>query len=106
MQLKFFEVRDNATCMPVLAIKMEAHDEVSKRFLLRGVYPEDGSAIILMFLSDQSASVDPHSWGGRTRPVAHQHIYTNFDKLKDGSVVDVRAILGETPIVAAPEVMS
>ena len=105
MQIKFFEIRDEATCIPVMAIKMKTHDEVSKLFLRRGGYPESGSAVILMDLSDQSASVDPYSWGGRTRPVAHNHIYDNFNKLKDGSVVDVRVLLGETRFAVISEIM-
>ena len=64
----------------------------------RSGYPRDGTAIIMMRLADQKATVDPYDWGphDRTHKVAHDYIYKHFDELEDGSVVDVQFILGET----------
>ncbi len=96
MLIKFLEVRDEATCIPVIAIRMASADYIGDRFLWRCGYPRDGSNIVMMRLDDQRASSDPHSWGDRTHQIAHNYIYDNFGNLQDGNVIDVRAILGET----------
>lgn len=106
MKTRILEVRDEGTCIPVLAIKMQAvmGDDCQtvsaarvRDYWLhqRTGYPRDGSAIVVMRLSDQGAKVDPYDWPGqaRTMRVAHEFIYSNFNKLQDGDVVDVRVIL-------------
>lgn len=109
METKVLEVRDSMTCIPVLAIRMRAQSRVQAYYIHeRGGYPRDGSAIVVMMLSDQRATVDPYEWpslrlGNRTMPNAHDYIYNNFDKLQDGDVVDVRVILGEATEPAISE---
>lgn len=39
---------------------------------------------------------DPYAWGDRTWTVAHVFIEANWDNLKDGDVIDVEHILGES----------
>ena len=106
MNTKMFEVRDSGTCIPVLALKMEASGLIEDRFMWRCGYPRDGSAVIVMELNNQKANVDPYAWGGRTMPVAHNYIYDNFNQLNHGQVVDVRVILGEEEQPAEAEVVS
>lgn len=104
MEIKVLEVRDEATCIPVLAIKMVAANPVEAKFLRRYGYPTDGSAVVWMHMSDQSASVDPYAWRDRTRAASHNFIYDHFDELENGDVVDVRVILKETDNSAEPEI--
>ena len=104
MITKCIEVRDEGTCMPVLAIKMKAANLIEDRFLRRCGYPRDGRVVVLMHLSDQKASSNPWHFGGRTWPVAHEYIIEHFDELLEGAVVDVRVILSETDTPAAPEI--
>lgn len=80
---------------------MLACDPTEARFLKREGYPEDGSSVMLMRLSDGKATNDPYEWGGlglgpRTMPNAHSYIIQNYDSLAHGQVVDVQVILGET----------
>ena len=123
MNTKLLEIRDEATCILALAIQMQAkafnaaehmdsgEEAIAKdmeRWKLedwflhyRSGYPVDGSSIMLMCLSDGKATNDPYEWpsrgmGIRTMGNAHDFIIDNWDALKDGDVVDVQVILGET----------
>ena len=108
MIIKCVEIRDRLTCIPAIAIKMEAADLIEDRFLWRCGYPRDGSSVVLMKLSDQDASSDPYGrrWGGtRTMPAALNWIIDHFDDVKHGGVVDVRVILGEATEPAVTEIL-
>jgi hypothetical protein len=96
IETKVLEIRDEGTCIPVIALRMLAHDPVRAYYIHdRCGYPQNGSGIVVMTLADQRASVDPYAWERRTMGNAHNYIYNNFDRLKDGDVVDVRVIVGE-----------
>jgi hypothetical protein len=121
MKAKALEIRDKGTFIAILAVDMnpvppypktghhtftehefKAGVEASsaQRYLLRRCgYPCDGRPNIVithMSADGQKACNDPHYWGGRTLPVAHKFIIEHWDNLKDGDVVDVEFILGET----------
>lgn len=97
MITKTIEIRDEGTHVPVLAIQMLAENEIAAYYIHeRCGHPRDGSGIVVMRLADHKATVDPYEWGGRTMPTAHHYIYEHFADLKDGDVVDVQFILGET----------
>lgn len=114
MKAKALELRDEGTFIPILAVDMnarwfDARDiqtifEPQKYLLRRCGYPCDGRPNILMTRLDGTgqATNDPYAWKGgcRTFPVAHQWIIEHWNELKDGDVVDVQFILGET---AAPQ---
>ena len=104
MIAKTFEIRDAATFIPVLAVKMEPGNEQDRYLLSRagyGITPECQAESVLLSSLDGGASVsDPYDWGNRTRIQAHKYIKENFDKLESGSVVDVEFILG---IAQAPK---
>lgn len=82
----------------------EFHGHDAEYYLLRraGFDPslQNPSHVILCKLEcsgvGRNATYDPFAWGGRTYPVAHQHIINHFDELSSGSVIDVEFILGET----------
>jgi len=120
MQAKALEIRDEGTFIPALAVNMNprplypqngsmTEDEFrasveassAQRYLLRRCgYPCDGrpNVIVTRLSGDGKATNDPYGWGGgaRTFPVAHNYIIDHWDELKDGDVVDVSFILGET----------
>lgn len=106
MITKLFEVRDVATFIPVMAVKMKAnpdtfHTECSEEYLLRraGFWGETGSNLIgLAMLSGEDSHMNfvPHLWNGRTMTTAHKYISEHFDVLNSGSVIDVEFILGES----------
>jgi len=108
VKTKVLEIRDYMTHVPALAIQMLADDEVQEYYVHEHCgYPRDGSSIVLMRLSDCRATNDPHEWptmgSGRTMPVAHVYILDHFGELKDGDVVDVEFILGETKVKKTSE---
>lgn len=105
MQAKAIEIRDEGTFIPVLCVDMNPRNGPDKtplqRYLLRRVgYPCDGRPNILMtrLSGDGQATNDCYGWGegSRTFPVAHKWIIEHWTEIKDGDVVDVQFILGET----------
>jgi len=46
---------------------------------------------------------DPYGWKGRTMPVAHNYIIENWEEIRDGDVIDVEFILGETTVKKVSE---
>lgn len=105
MNLKFIEIRDRHTCVPALAIQMDANgDPIAERFLRRCGYTECPTVTVLMRLDDQRANSDPYAWNDRTHKAAHNYIYDHFDRMESGDVVDVRVVLGEATEPAEPEI--
>jgi hypothetical protein len=115
MQTKALEFRDEGTFIPVLAVNMnplpikaagslivdpmETHS-AQRYLLLRVGYPCDGRPNILLtrLSGDGQATNDPYGWkcGTRTFRVAHAWIIEHWAEIKDGDVIDVQWILGET----------
>jgi|ERR1039458_7000887 hypothetical protein len=99
MQVKLLELRDKGTFIPLLCVDMNP-DNDDQRYLLRRVgYPCDNRPNVVITSANAdggAASNDPYSWGGRTFPVAHKYIIEHWVDLRDGDVVDVSFILGET----------
>ena len=99
MELKTFEVRDSNTFLPVLCIDMNNPETDRARYLLRRCgYPLDSRPNILLTRLDGSgkATNDYFDWGDRTFATAHRYITDNWSNLKDGAVIDVEYILGES----------
>ncbi len=117
MKVKALELRDEGTFIALLAVDMnstwvmsfgETNDErtasieaaEAQRYLLRRVgYPCDGRPNIVithMSADGHRACNDPHYWKDRTFAVAHAYIIEHWAELRDGDVVDVQFILGET----------
>lgn len=116
MRAKALEVRDEGTFVAVLAVDMNpvkpfhtmdprdiaesTDDAAAQRYLLRRVgYPCDGrpNVVITKLSADgDRACNDPHYWKDRTFTIAHAYIIERWNDLKDGDVVDVQFILGET----------
>lgn len=96
---KILEIRDRMTYTPVLAISTDGESPEQAYHLRTAGYASDGHTIIVVRLTDCRASCDPYGWdelGARTMPNAHKYIGEHFEELKDGDVIDVEFILGET----------
>lgn len=122
MQAKALEIRDDGTFIPVLAVDMNPYAPNgpyspnmetlrAQQYLLRRCgYACDGrpNVIVTRLSGDGQATNDPYSWGdgARTFPVAHNYIIKNWTRLKDGDVVDVEFILGETKAPKVSERMA
>ena len=98
VEVKFFEIRDHATFIPVMGVRL------GKEY---GSCPLDGQLmwragygdplVLLTNLQDQRSSHSPYEWGpARTMCVAHDNIQKSWDDLPSGSLVDVEYILGIT----------
>ena len=120
MKIKIIEVRDEGTMIPMLCVDMNLGDAYPRTgtfgedefkaaledhaarlyYLLREGYPCDGRPNILMTplgADGDRCWNDPYGWtGARTRQIAHKHIIERWNELRDGDVVDVQFILGET----------
>lgn len=110
MICKYLEVRDRATCIPVLAISMDnPKSDIERIFLERSGFSFGaGRCVVMIDLENKCiASYDPYFWSKsyyeRTRTEAHSYIERNFENLKDGDVIDVEYILGEKDTISEPE---
>lgn len=110
MKAKALEIRDEGTFIAALAVDMNPSSElkeyVGQHYLLRRCgYPCDGRPNVILTRLDGhgKATNDPYEWGGRTFPVAHNYIIDHWNILKDGDVVDVQFILGETSVAKRSE---
>jgi hypothetical protein len=108
METKYFEIRDRATRMLVMAMRTNAQHPVEAEALAASGYGRhtNSDTVIMLDLNDCRASNDPYKWNGqaRTLPTAHEHIRKNWDTLESGTVLDVRVILGEETTPARGEV--
>ena len=91
MEAKFLEIRDKATFMPALAVRISGDDGYIPS---RAGYGQP--MILLHFLEHPKAHYDAYCWGDRTKHTAHRHIEKNWDSIKNEDVIDVEFILGET----------
>ena len=103
MQVKALEVRDVATFIPVLAFRIKGENPKQRYLVARCGYLRGAAAVAVIKLTTQKLALDAYEWGTETRTMfeAHRYIATHFDELKDGDVIDIQYILGETP---APKV--
>ncbi len=100
-ECKTFEIRDDGTHIPALAIKPDAEHDRDRYCFARGGYPTSYTGqreyVILHRLTDRRTEYDPHAWHSpRTMRTAHQHIIDEWHNLESGQVIDVRFIRGET----------
>lgn len=98
MIAKALEIRDEGTFIPCLAVDMNPSNGEQRWLLRRCGYPCDEVPNILVtrLSGEGQATNDPYAWTGRTWTVAHNYIIEHWNELKDGDVVDVSFILGET----------
>jgi putative copper export protein len=104
MEIRMYEIRDRATFIPVIAIRLVPASEKQRYLLARAGYgttPGDQGQYVLLceiLGGHGAAQSDPYGWNDRTMATAHLHIAETWPP--DGAVVDVEYILSET---AAPK---
>jgi hypothetical protein len=103
MTSKTVEIRDVATFIPALAIRLDPATERDRYLLARAGYPREpqrqAEFIVLMRLAggNGQATCDPYDWTNRTMHVAHQWLLEHFEEIESGAVVDVEYLLGLRP---------
>lgn len=99
MEVKTFEVRDRATFIPCIGIRIGAFEtEGADQYLVRRA--GYGDPIVLFGrLDGGDFHYDPYEWGGgaRTMQQAHRYVEQCWKNLHSGEVIDVEYILGEKP---------
>lgn len=101
LEVKILEIRDRATFIPAIAIKLDPITEGDRYLLSRAGFgtteEEQGEYILLAMLNGERMSYDPHSWGGATTmPTAHGWLLDSWEDIKSGDVLDVEYITGIT----------
>lgn len=94
--LKFIEIKDHGTCIPVIAISRDGFIGKAEKWMLdkEGYAPD---TILLVKLSSGEGHTDAYEWPNqRTMTTAHDWIVDNWSNISSGDVVDVRYILKET----------
>lgn len=94
MQVKLFELRDKATFIPIVAIKI-IPATIPELYLHRrvGFRVDDKPVMISRLAGGDELMLERYD---RTFAVALEHITDHFDTLTSGDVIDVEFILGET----------
>jgi len=94
MEIKLFEVRDSDTFIAAFGFTTDNPAPGQAQLLAREGYRD--RQIMFGYLSgERPASPDPYFWKCRTMSTAHNHAFVNWDRLRDGDVIDVQYILGE-----------
>lgn len=113
MKAKALEIRDRGTFIPALAVDMNPSSDItlapedsikkkfSQRYLLRraGFSCDDSPCVVLTYMHAKGhAFYNAYDWpeNPRTMRAAHLYITEHWNDLKDGDVIDVEFILGET----------
>jgi len=99
MEVKVLEVRDRNTFIPVICIRPVPDNEAQRYLLRRDGYSGEATERCIIMIDAQCRGVayDPYEWRDvRTKRTAHYWIERNWHELKDGDVIDVEFILGET----------
>ena len=96
MKVKTLEIRDRATFIPVFAISTQANNPEQHYLLRRAGYSPNSDLIMIGSLHKGHHTYNYYDWDDRTMKTAHKYIEENFQDLKDGDVIDVEYILGET----------
>ena len=91
-EMKLIEIRDRATLIPALAVRV---NNVGDSLLWRAGFPEE-PMVLLIHLVSMKSQCDPYSWGDRTMHCSHLHILDHWNEVQDGGIVDVEFILHET----------
>jgi hypothetical protein len=98
MIIKLFEIRGRGTFMPMVAFSTISMNVGQNYLLDRAGYAPDSHCIMFGYFaqSGMQACYDPYDWNNRTKKAVHAYIEKYWKELKDGDVIDVEHILGES----------
>lgn len=98
METKILEIRDRATCIPIMAARPSvAVCRTAREFAIvsRAGFKHAGPVIVCK-LSSGDCQLAPEAWGDRTMSTAHLFIRNHWEEIESGETVDVPLILGES----------
>ena len=103
MIAKCFEVRDEMTFIPVMAVLLAPTNEEQHWLLARAGYRTPGESVIVTNLADARSANDCYDWPSGTMQTAHRCILDHWEMLADGDVIDCEFIRGETAVAKLSE---
>ena len=108
IETKTIEIRDKATFIPAIAIRVSPNDWSQDSYLLhRAGYSTECPVVLLSsLLGGKPLHGDCYEWGDRTYTVVHNHLQEHWDEILSGSVLDVEFILGETETAKTSEALT
>jgi uncharacterized protein with LGFP repeats len=110
MIIKALEIRDDGTCIGVLAMRMSPENDAQRAVLSHAGYGKDGFTqskyVAMIDAHTLCGSYDPFKQESRTRAVAHEYIREHFDELSDGDVIDVEYIEGKRATPKTSEIQA
>jgi hypothetical protein len=101
---KRVEIRDRGTLIPAIALLVSGTNDP----LLRRAGFGDEPLVMLVHLEGEKVTWDPFHWPASSRTMREAHLWlrANWDRHRDGGVVDVEYILCETSAPKESEVSS
>lgn len=100
MEVKCLEVRDAGTFIPVICIRPVPENEEQRYLLRRDGYSGSELEHCIIVVRNQclGCSYDPYNWPNDTRTMtqAHGYIERHWGELRNGDVIDVEYITGES----------
>lgn len=103
MQVKLLEIRDRGTTIQAFAMKMQSAKLEQHALLAMAGFGASSDWVLFGSVRGGKTSYDAYSWGDRTWATSHQFVTEHFDELKDGDVIDVEFILGESAVKKTAE---
>ena len=95
---KFFEIRDEATTLPLMVTKLEPINSDEDWLIKRAMGSQPYPLFLVTFMSKGVSEFDVYDWGNvgaRTVKTAHEFIESHWHELNTGDIIDVQVILGE-----------
>ena len=94
--IKYLEVRDSCTCIPVIAISTKVEDPIGRKFMWQMGFGPRSNMVFVTKVEPVQTEYNPFAWGENPRTMfrAHKYIQDNWNELKSGDVVDVEYIMG------------
>ena len=97
MEAKLIEIRDAATAIPAIVVRMDSNHVAERYWLGRQGYLHVSVPWVLMMpLTYPEFHSDPNTWASRTFRIAHEYVQIEWDNIETGDIVDVEFILGKS----------
>jgi hypothetical protein len=97
-RVKFFELRDSMTFIPVVCFQIDPSKlSEEEKYLAGRAGIRTRTFIYMLELTSDQMFWDFNRWGGArdTRHICHDYIYKHWEELSSGDVVDAEFLLGE-----------
>jgi hypothetical protein len=107
IEIKRVEIRDRMTMMPAIALRITGGP--TDPILYRAGFGDEPACVILIDIVGMRCQYDPYDWGpkvARTLPLAHLWLTHNWERHRDGGVVDVEFIEGERDTPKESEIVT